>query len=84
MSRKKFLKEGEVICDNCHGDTPQYGDSITVCKKCWGSGKLDWIDVCVGKKIPDELFILPKIRKMYPRLLTKDIISVQPMTGIKL
>ena len=83
MSEKKFLKEGEVICDSCHGDTKSYGESITVCTKCWGTGKLDWIDLCVGKKTPDSVFYMPKIRKVYPKLIAKDLISIQPMQGIK-
>lgn len=74
------LEEGEVICDSCYGDTPKnYNDSITVCTKCWGTGKLDWIDICVGKKTPDHILQLPKIRKVYPKLLASELISIQPM-----
>jgi RecJ-like exonuclease len=73
------LKEGEVICDNCHGKTKSFGESVTVCTKCWGTGKLDWIDLCVGKKHPDSVFFMPKLKKMYPKLISKDLLSIQPM-----
>ncbi len=63
MSKKKFLKEGEVLCDNCHGEAilPNIS-SVRVCTKCWGTGKLDWIELCTGKQIPHEIFKLPKVR----------------------
>ena len=69
-----ILKEGEVICDNCNGNTKNYTESIAVCTKCWGTGKLDWIDLCVGKKFPDIIFELPKLRKMYPKMIAKDLV----------
>jgi len=68
MKKDIELKEGEIICDNCHGNTKQYGESVTVCTKCWGTGKLDWIDLCVGKKHPDGLFYIPKLRKNVPKI----------------
>ncbi len=84
MSRKKFLKEGEVICDKCRGDSIISGPfASSICSKCWGTGKLDWIELCTGKKMPDSLFALPKIRTMYPKLIAEEIISIQPMQGIK-
>jgi RecJ-like exonuclease len=73
------LKEGEVICDNCHGKTKSYGESLTICKKCWGTGKLDWIDLCVGKKSPFIDFYIPKIRQVYPKIITSELLSIQPM-----
>jgi len=73
------LEEGEVICDNCNGHTKNFGESITVCTKCWGTGKLDWIDLCVGKKAPGDIFNLPKLRSVYPKLVLNELVSVQPM-----
>ena len=73
------LEEGEVICDKCNGDVKSYNESFTVCTKCWGTGKLDWIDLCVGKKAPDGIFNLPKLKKVYPKLMAKDLVSIQPM-----
>jgi len=56
MSEKTYLKEGEVICDKCHGDARILGAGGTsICTKCWGSGTLDWIEVCMGKVIPKIL-----------------------------
>jgi hypothetical protein len=50
------LKPGEVICDECLGT----GESIAhhSCPKCWGNGKLDWIENVVGKrpKVSNEFF----------------------------
>jgi len=57
------LEKGEVICDKCNGNTKQYGESVTVCTKCWGTGKLDWIDLCVGKQLPDVIIYSPKIKQ---------------------
>jgi hypothetical protein len=72
------LKEGEVICDNCHGVTKQYGESLTVCKKCWGTGKLDWVDLCFGKKNPGIIY-MSIIKQTYPKLITNELLSIQPM-----
>ena len=81
MKDKPYLEAGEVICDNCNGDgklSITLG-SITVCTKCWGTGKLDWIEVCTGKMIPEHIFRIPLVRKVYPKLLAKELISVQPI-----
>ncbi len=81
MKNKPYLKEGEVICDKCNGDTTSTSlGSISICTKCWCSGKLDWIEVCTGKVIPKHITQIPKLRKMYPKLITQEIISIQPMT----
>jgi len=73
------LEEGELICDNCYGDAfKNDGSSVTFCMKCWGTGKLDWVDLCVGKKMPHSIFALPKIRQVYPKLLANELISIQP------
>jgi len=71
------LKEGEIKCPECDGtgiDKKQL-----FCFKCYGDGKLDWIETVVGKK--DPYVVLPKILNgEYPKLIAKDILSVQPMT----
>ncbi len=49
------LTDGEEICTECRG----YGMIMTsllhedhkMCHKCWGHGKLDWIEKAVGKKV---------------------------------
>ncbi len=57
------LEEGEVICNKCNGkrrirtDKPKWWqlrltEIESLCPKCWGDGKLDWIENAVGKKRP--------------------------------
>lgn len=55
---KLTLDEGEVECDRCEGtgSTKHHNlrtisdNLMTMCPKCFGIGKLDWIEVVVGKK----------------------------------
>lgn len=82
---KSDLKEGEVICNKCEGggSWPQLfmkkeQAAYYRCPKCYGSGKLDWIENITGK--PDiYYFSMPKLRKSYPKLIASEIIGVQPM-----
>jgi len=62
------LKTGEIKCDKCNGSGIyvkefEYrvpGEKImTACDKCCGTGKLDWIEVVVGKKIFDVIWYRP-------------------------
>ena len=57
------LQEGEVICNRCNGrrvirtDKPSswrvlFKEVEEVCPKCWGEGKLDWVENVVGKPRP--------------------------------
>jgi len=52
------LKPGEVLCDRCNGSGENYDPEfveiwgITDCPKCWGKGKLNWVDNIVGIKDP--------------------------------
>ena len=50
------LTLGEVLCKECKGEglvrvnkRPHAVKSM--CNKCFGAGKLDWIEVVVGKRI---------------------------------
>ncbi len=48
------MKDGEVVCNKCHG-TGQVISSYEyfpekICPKCLSIGKLDWIENIVGKK----------------------------------
>ena len=60
------LKPGEIKCDKCKGT----GYDLTIpkqeyetgyyqkhypCSKCWGKGKLDWIENVVGKRNPNPI-----------------------------
>jgi len=52
------LKPGEIKCDRCNGSGENYDPKfvkiwgITDCPKCWGEGKLSWVDNLVGKRDP--------------------------------
>lgn len=46
------LNDGEVICSHCKGTRKEYPSPITrKCSKCFGEGKLDWIENIIGKHI---------------------------------
>ena len=56
------LEEGEVLCPQCMGtgragslkvkEKPVSYTELDICGKCWGDGKLDWIDLVMGKPSP--------------------------------
>lgn len=74
------LKEGEVLCDRCLGEPFLCKlDSVGICSKCWGTGKLDWIESCTGKQTPYEIVQMPILRTMYPKLISKELVSIQPI-----
>lgn len=51
MPKKLKLKEGEVLCDKCYGKGfLGKGRALPICPKCFGAGKLDWIENVVGKR----------------------------------
>ena len=47
------LKPGEEICPQCEGTGEEPGKFIEgfriTCHRCWGDGKLDWIEMAMGK-----------------------------------
>ncbi len=55
------LKPGEELCDKCKGvgailkDIHTDSPSQNLCLKCFGRGKLDWIENIVGKSISVRL-----------------------------
>jgi len=59
------LGSGEIKCDRCNGVgfTPNNGEHESICSKCHGVGKLDWIEVVVGKNLG---FIITK-QKLNPQ-----------------
>lgn len=87
------LEPGEVICDKCkgRGTIPKVvkpaGEIVTdiICRKCHGAGKLDWIELCMKKPVQLSFtsITLPIIRHIYPKLIAKDLISVQPIDWVK-
>lgn len=54
--KDKFnLKEGEYICPDCGGtginkNSKMPNKMASSCFTCWGSGKLDWIEMIMGKR----------------------------------
>ena len=52
------LLPGEELCPKCDGEgeiLPPDRDEhfgVQVCNKCWGDGKLDWIEMAMGKPMP--------------------------------
>jgi len=65
------LKKGECICPKCNG-TGTNG----FCFNCNGTGKVDWVTKIIPKRL---VFELPKIRAKYPKLISEEIVSAQPI-----
>jgi len=66
------LELGEVICDQCNGETfvrytEQRGKGFypmkKTCDKCNGTGKLDWIENVVGKEKSTSNETIPNLYK---------------------
>ena len=54
------LNPGEVKCNECNGIGTTLHDPYSICNKCHGTGKLDWIENIVGK-LPKPKSILDRI-----------------------
>lgn len=74
------LEEGEILCPECKGDNTWF------CFRCGGTGKIDWVDLCMDRnkttifgQNPYKAITLPAIRQMYPKLIAKELVSVQPI-----
>ena len=52
MVTKLHLEEWEMLCNECNGsgDDPSSKTFTTVCPKCRGTGKVDWLENILGKK----------------------------------
>ena len=54
------LLPGEELCPKCDGEgevLPPGKDEhfgTRMCDKCWGEGKLDWIEMAMGKPMPQH------------------------------
>jgi hypothetical protein len=48
-----ILEPDEVICNRCDGSGEEPGEFVggfeITCSRCWGTGKLDWIENIMGK-----------------------------------
>ena len=50
------MNEGELICDKCKGRGHlRRIRARSICRKCHGTGKVDWIENIVGKKMPEGI-----------------------------
>ena len=84
MNKPPELLPGEEICPDCSGtglaeDYRKY-QFPPMCGKCWGAGKLDWIQMAMGKSMnPCSSIVLPKLRTVYPRLIAQDIVGCHPI-----
>lgn len=54
LKRNIKLNPGEEFCPKCNGKgkTLMKKDVTLTCSKCYGFGKLDWIENAMGKKLP--------------------------------
>ncbi len=52
------LLPGEDLCPKCKGKGETYnlhtdwGVKWRTCDRCWGEGKLDWVEMAMGKPVP--------------------------------
>ena len=74
------LEAGDIICPKCKGKrennqyTTPYKNHIEICcRKCYGNGKLDWIEQIVGVKKPKRIEILDEFTKLAAEQLVKKI-----------
>lgn len=85
IGSKIDLEAGEELCPRCRGmkicSDPNSSEGIVQCPTCFGAGKLDWIERVIGKRDPFlSLSVqLPLTIHKYPKLIAKEIVSVQPM-----
>ena len=78
---------GKIPCG--HTKEEHYSNSSTVsncsewntCTKCWGQGDLDWIENIKGREYnPHDSLTASLVKTIYPKLIAKDLVSVQPMS----
>jgi len=73
------LEPGEYVCSVCNGNSygkPNRNKRAFPCYNCDGTGKVDWITNAMPKSF---MFVLPKIRHVFPKLIAEQLCSVQPM-----
>ena len=79
--------KGEMICPECKGHcivatgttVSEFDSSVienaTICSKCHGDGKLDWIENIVGKKEPQIIDFKGDIKIWGQKVLRQKVIN---------
>lgn len=75
------LRQGDIICPKCKGhgfvdvepDIDWKTDWEVQCNKCWGAGKLDWIERIMGKPNP---FPLRTLKGNWTMEMPEDIVAL--------
>lgn len=75
MKKDLKLKKGEVICPECDGIgwidevLPKKGcDGSTMCSRCKGRGKLDWVQMVMIKSTSFEIFMKTELPEIISRI----------------
>ena len=80
------LREGELICPECKGSGTKDNEVdkkfYNLCPRCWGDGKLDWVESICGsnnKKRFEKFILNPLKRNIFPTSIVNSLVDVQPM-----
>jgi hypothetical protein len=83
---ENIISDGEHKCIGCDGTGYlNVNDKSSLCPICYGTGKLTWTELIVGKKNPLENIegfknlTLPLLRSVFPKLVASKLVSVQPI-----
>lgn len=77
------LKPGEMVCNKCDGrcylPIENTISGYRKCSKCFGAGKLDWIENIVGKStvvlVVNESDLVNKNGRIYPKDVMKKAVE---------
>ena len=59
------MKDWEVVCDKCSGTGKEKSKPFgETCHKCWGEGKLDWVENMIGERQKFTYLVKPGIYVM--------------------
>ena len=67
------LEKGEIICSTCKGSGTHTINEKFTCQRCYGKGKVDWIENIIGKKTIRAPFVYaPYMPLSYYGIKTKE------------
>jgi len=81
LKQNIWLEKGEQFCEKCKGKgkVKSSNNSLLICSKCYGVGKLDWIEKAMGKRMPSykemEEWIVDKMGEEICREIDNEIIE---------